>query len=355
MEETMNPFKKFFITAIMTSFLLLAGVMALVIYVDPFFHYHAPLANFPYLVDNQLSQNPGMAQNMEYDSVILGSSMTVNFNTHWFEELLGLHTIKLNYSGAYPKDQSNIMKLIFASDNQVDAVFLGVDVMTYTGGAAETKYPIPEYLYDDKYVNDIQYLLNKDVLLNYILRPIADPEKTDLATVYASWWTDEYYNKQWVMHNYEPPARVEKLTAQDAYIESVRLNLEVNICPYIEENPDAVFYVFFPPYSILYWNDVICENHLEATIAEYQYIADKMLAYDNVRLFYFPNQDRIVTNLDNYADYTHYHRDINYYMTQCFADGTCEIHSTEEMQQALSETRLLIEKFDFEELFAGEY
>ena len=171
---------------------MLFGILGLVVYVDPFFHYHAPLENFPYLVDNQLSQNPGMARHMEYDSVILGSSMTVNFNTNWFQEEMGLQTIKLNYSGAYPKDQSNIMEIIFESDNAVKAVFLGIDVMTYTGGVEETKYPIPEYLYDDNYFNDIYYLLNKDVVLNYIFRQAADPDKTDLATVYQSWWTDEY-------------------------------------------------------------------------------------------------------------------------------------------------------------------
>lgn len=351
----MNVFKKFFLICFVTVVLLFGGVAAVVVYVDPFFHYHAPLAGFPYLVDNQLSQNPGMAKHLRYDSVILGSSMTVNFNTHWFEDLMGLTAIKLNYSGAYPKDQANIMEQIFASDNQVKAVFLGVDVMTYTGGVEETKYPIPEYLYDDNIINDVEYIFNKDVVLNYILRPVADPDKTDLSTVYASWWTDEYYNKQWVMHNYEPPERVAEETPENAYLESVELNLAENLCPYIEQNPDTVFYIFFPPYSILYWNDVMCENHLDATIAEYQYIADRVLAYDNVRVFYFPDQEWIVTNLDNYADYTHYHRDINYYMTQCFANGSCEITSEEKMEQALNNTRLLIEKFDFEELFAGEY
>lgn len=351
----MNVFKKYFLICFVSVVLLFGGVAAVVVYVDPFFHYHAPLAGFPYLVDNQLSQNPGMAKHMRYDSVILGSSMTVNFNTHWFEDLMGLTAIKLNYSGAYPKDQANIMEQIFASDNQVKAVFLGVDVMTYTGGVEETKYPIPEYLYDDNIINDVEYIFNKDVVLNYILRPVADPDKTDLSTVYASWWTDEYYNKQWVMHNYEPPERVAEETPENAYLESVELNLAENLCPYIEQNPDTVFYIFFPPYSILYWNDVMCENHLDATIAEYQYIADRVLAYDNVRVFYFPDQEWIVTNLDNYADYTHYHRDINYYMTQCFANGSCEITSEEKMEQALNNTRLLIEKFDFEELFAGEY
>ena len=351
----MNKFKRWIIST--TAFILILFLLtaALVIIVDPFFQYHAPLDNFPYLVDNQLSQNPGMAKNMEYDSVILGSSMTVNFNTHWFEELMELNTIKLSYSGAFPKDQANIMEIIFDSNPQVDAVFLGVDVMTYTGGVDETKYPIPAYLYDKNYINDVQYIFNKDVVLNYILRPIANPDKTDLATVYESWWTDEYYNIQWVMHNYEPPRAVAEEAAPQAYVEGAAGNLQVNICPYIEQNPDTVFYVFFPPYSILYWNDVMLENHLEATMAEYEYIADTLLAYDNVRVFFFPDQEWIVTDLNNYADYTHYHKDINRYMTECFADGTCEVTSDEEMKGALLRMRAVIERFDFETLFSTDY
>lgn len=351
----MNKYKKWMmaiVLAVLTALLLEAAV---VVYVDPFFQYHAPLPDFPYLVDNQINQNPGMATHMAYDSVILGSSMTVNFNTDWFEELMGLDTIKLNYSGAYPKDQANIMERVFHSDNQVETVFLGIDVMTCTGGVDETKYPIPDHLYDDVIWNDAAYLWNKDVFLNYILRPLADPDKTDLATVYQSWWTDEYYNIQWVMHNYENPDQIAKETAADAYLASVEANLSQNICPYIEQNPDTTFYVFFPPYSILYWNDVIKENHLRATMAEYQYIADRMLAYDNVRVFYFPDLEEIVTDLNNYADYTHYHRDINYYMTQCFADGTCEIKDSEQMAAALARTGEMIERFDFEELFSVEW
>ena len=62
---------------------------AIVVYVDPFFHFHTPVSGFPYIVDNQLSQNPGMAMNMEYDGCIIGSSMTVNFDTDDFKEILG--------------------------------------------------------------------------------------------------------------------------------------------------------------------------------------------------------------------------------------------------------------------------
>lgn len=62
-----------------------------------------------------------------------------------------------------------------------------------------------------------------------------------------------------------------------------------------------------------------------------------------------------MTDLNNYADYSHYHKDINHYMTKCFASGSCEVTSGEEMKQALSDMRLLIENFDFEALFAEEY
>lgn len=351
----MSHMKKWVLTVFATAAALLVGTAALVVWVDPFFQYHKPLSVFPYLVDNQLSQNPGMAKHMTYDSVILGSSMTVNFNTNWFKQEMGLNTIKLNYSGAYPKDQANIMERIFSSDNQVKAVFLGVDVMTYTGDVEETKYPIPSYLYDDSVWNDAQYLWNKDVLLNYILRPLADPDKTDLATVYESWWTDEYYNIQWVMHNYERPERVEEKTPENAYLESVKQNLQTNICPFIENNPDTTFYIFFPPYSILYWNDVMSENHLEATMAEYRYIVETMLAYENVRVFYFPNQEWIVTDLNNYADYSHYHKDINHYMTECFASGECEIKNLEQMDEAQKKMKEIIDRFDYDALFAQEW
>lgn len=357
-KKNKNPFKRAVLWFAAAVIMMCLAVTALVVYVDPFFHYHKPLDDFPYLVDNQLSQNPGMAKHMEYDSVILGSSMTVNFNTDWFEELMGLHTIKLSYSGAYPKDQANIMEIIFNSGHEVKKVFLGVDVITYMGGTQETKYPIPEYLYDDNYLNDIQYVLNKDVVLNYILRPMADPDPTDLATVYASWWTEEYYNEQWVLHNYTLPEVVKEPVPAEEYLPGTEKNLDVNICPFIEENPDTRFVVFFPPYSILFWNDVQKGNHMDATIEEYRYIAERLNEYENVEVYFFPDREDIILDLNHYADYSHYHPDYNRFMTECFADGITGLVAKEgsdkgkTIDEYLNHMREIVENFDFEELLS---
>lgn len=352
----LKPFKRAVIGFIALGLGICVALVALVVYVDPFFHYHSPLKKFPYLVDNQLSQNPGMAAHMQYDSVILGSSMTVNFQTDWFAELMDLKTLKLSYSSAFPKDQANIMDVIFQSSNEVKKVFLGIDVITYTGEVEETKYPLPQYLYDKNIPNDIQYVLNKDVILNYILRPIADPEPTNLSNVYASWWTDDYYSEQWVLHNYTSSERISQVTPTDAYAKAAEKNLAANICPYIEANRDTRFVIFFPPYSILFWNDVLQENHLQATLEEYRYIANRLNDYDNVEVYFFPDREEIICDLNNYADYSHYHPRFNRYMAECFVNKTNLVAKEGQEGKTIDEYLLhmqqIAESFDYEELLS---
>ena len=359
-KRKMSPAGKALLTFGLTAGILLLMTGILVGYVDPFFHYHEPLSGFPYVVDNQLSQNPGMARNMTYDSCIIGSSMTVNFHTDDFRQIMGLDTLKLSYSGALPHDDYNILNLVYDDTsrarkaNQVKAVFIGVDAMTYTAGTEDTKYPLPEYLYDRNPFNDVSYLLNKDVLLQYILRPMINRDPTSLSEVYASWWTPDYYNIQWVMHNYVPSAKTAQEMPADELLAGTRENLEENILPFIKAHPETEFYMFFPPYSILYWNDVLNENHLEATMNQYEYIADTLLQYGNVRVFYFQNLEDVVTDLNNYADYTHYKPEINQYMVKCFENGDCEVKAGE-MPGQLKKMREIVDRFDFKTLFSKEY
>jgi hypothetical protein len=353
-------FRRLFIILIACVLVVFATIAAVVVYVDPFFHYHEPLSEFPYIVDNQLSQNPGMAQNMDYNACIIGSSMTVNFDTDDFKELMGLDTLKLSYSGAYPKDDYNILSIVFDRTTRarvkrpVDAVFFAMDIPVMTGDTEETKYPRPEYLYDKSLLNDVNYVLNKDVFMQYVLRPMIQRKGSDLSEIYFSWWTPEYYNIQWVMHTYEEPEEVLNETEKDALIPQSAVNLDINILPFVRENPDTQFYFFFPPYSILYWHNVMRENTFEATMAQYHYVAERLLEYDNVHLFYFQNMPE-VTDLNNYADYSHYKPNINRYMVECFKTGDHEIKSAEQMRDELLKMRGIIDEFDFDELFSVDW
>ena len=348
-----NPFRKLLILFFASVLLMLVLMVGSIVYVDPFFVYHAPLEGFPYVIDNQLTQNPGMARHMEYDSIVTGSSMTFNFDMNDFRSELGLNALKLSYAGAYPHNIAIILDVVFERED-VSAVFLPVDIPTMTGRTDETKYPVPLYLYDHNPLNDAPYLLNKDVLLQYILRPIIQHEPTDLAHVYEdSWRTDEWYGTEKVLEGFIPVPRTDTQIPPEALIGPASQNLEANLLPYIEAHPDTTFYLFYPPYSILYWYNLVREGRFEATLAEIAYISERLLSYENVRLFYFQDDAAYVTDLDHYADYTHYHPDMNREMVARFAEGTGEIHDAADMEAALERVRHMTETFDFDALFAA--
>lgn len=330
----------------------LIGIAALVIAVDPFFHYHAPLSAFPYQIDNQLSQNPGMARHMRYDSLLLGSSMTVNFEADWFSEDMGLRLLKLPYNGAYPRDIRNVVEQADKSGQTLKRVFLGVDLSSYTGDVAETKYPLPDYLYNDTILDDVQYWYNKDVLIDYIAKPLAEREPTALSSVYASEEQLEgCYSKAYVLAHYTVPEQNDADFPKDLFEEALEANLQENILPVIEGHPKTRFTVFFPPYSVLYWYEAVCNNQIDAVMYEYRYFMEKLLAYDNVELFFFPGEEAIVTDLELYADTGHYRRSVNRYMMDCFADGTHRL-SGDNYEETLRRWRDLIDTYDYEALLA---
>lgn len=331
-------------------------VAALVYTVDPFFQYHKPLKNFPYIVDHQVNMNPGLAKNMDYDSILLGSSMTVSFNTDWFYDYMGLKTQKLSYNGAYPKDQSNIMEIVFdAKKDKIKQVFLGIDELNYSSTPEQTKFEIPEYLYDKNPFNDVKYLLNKDVILDYILRASADPkDKSEWNMIYKPWWQDEHYQKAIVLMYYEPDPEKEEEPQIEPYLERIEKNLETNILPYIEAHPETTFTCFYPPYSILYWNNVVRAKELKLVIEKYRTMTERLLEYENVEVFFFQNREEIICNLNNYADYTHYHGRICEYMVNAFAEGKHRV-TKDNLQQELEILYKLASEYDYEGIFEDWY
>lgn len=339
-------YKKATVIIAVTLFILLCLTAGLVIFVDPFFQYHKPLPSLHYTIDNQLSQNPGMIKNFDYDSVILGSSMTVNFDTVLFAETMGLNTIKLSVNAAYPKDISNSLALIQKHRKNINTVFIGIDPSTYQAAPDITAYPYPEYLYDDNLFNDVSYLFNKEVILNYIIKPQILKSNTPLNQAYWS-WPYMQYGKEFIARTYTAPELTGVELPPETYLENTIYNMETYILPYIEEMKDTQFVIFFPPYSILYWYNCMAEGSTKAYMAEIEKITELLLSYPNVQVYYFQNDYDYITDFNHYCDYTHYNHDMNDTMTRCFADGTRQL-TKENYQTVLQEMQDWLLAFDYE-------
>lgn len=324
--------KKWCISVFTFTLLALVGIAILVYVIDPFFVYHKPLKIFSYHYTNEAYQVPGIARNFSYDSIVTGSSMTENFSTDYINQMFQGNTVKLCYSGATLKNQKDILDLALKrNNNSTKRVIMSMDLWNFQNDYDMVNNSSPQYLYDKSKFNDIKYLLNKDVLQNAIAPIIENTlkgEKTQSMDSAFRWWGFPYGDyaifQQWEMPNYSSG----KPLPSNSFNNSALENLNYNLKPLFEKYPEIDFYVFFPPYSILYWYDQ--SQTMDALMEMREKIVKQLLMYENVYIFDFQSEKNIITNLWNYKDTKHYSPEINDFMTTCFKEKKYII--TEEAQ-----------------------
>ncbi|MBE5864042.1 MAG: hypothetical protein E7295_14540 [Lachnospiraceae bacterium] len=325
-------------------------LMVLVIAIDPFFQYHAPLNGFPYVIDDQLSQNPGLARNTTYNAVSLGSSVTTDYHITWFRDLFGVDAVKLPYNGAYPKDLANAMEQVDRSKNQLKAVFIGVDAAAYSADVTEIKYPLPKYLYDRNPFNDVNYWFNKDVLTKYVVKPLAkallhpNAQQEDPLDYYSN-YPNLIYGEEHVRSVFQLGEKSETAVSPESIREPLEKNWEANIRPMLEAHPDATFYFYFPPRSILYWYQLSWQGTLDAVLYEEELLVEHLLAYDNVEVHFLQNDTETITDLSHYTDETHFDQSISYKVLCMIKDGTYRA-TFENYQTYIQELKELAETYE---------
>lgn len=84
----------------------------------------------------------------------------------------------------------------------------------------------------------------------------------------------------------------------------------------VEQHPDTMFYFFYPPYSMLWWDNMYRSGEQEQVMYAAGTSAERLLGYENVRMYYFQNDRDIILDLDQYMDPVHFTAEINQYMVE---------------------------------------
>lgn len=342
--------RRFFIGS--SILLLLCALM--VILFDPFFHYHKPLSGLKAVLTEKEYQVPGTLKNFEYDSVIAGSSVAENYYNDWFNEGFDCNVIKAIRSYGATADLCYFLDMAFEYQD-LKYVFYNLDPSALAADPEPT-YELtgsPMYLYDDNYLNDLEYLLNKDVLLERIPYLLAQ----SLAGDYDE--NDSYNWSQWKQFNsdmalglYFRKPEIAEMKPQDHYEELLISNLQL-LTDRISAHPETTFYIFVPPYSMLWWDNIYRDGDTEAYLYNMEQAMSTLLKYENVRFFYFQNDREVITNLENYMDTLHFSQDINHYICNCMIEGSHEI-TIDNYQETMADMRLLAYEIPNERMDAYE-
>lgn len=316
----------------------LLTIVVAVVCIDPFEVYRKAEMFIPPITNGTQSySNAGIAKSYDYDSVIIGSSMTENFTPSQLDRLLGGSFVKLCVNGGTSCDHKKMMDTAFAAQD-IKTVLYGVDIdyLTYFYKAA--KADMPDYLYDSDLFNDAAYWFNKSVLLKYIPQCLKTLGQTDPAqrdTMY-SWGSLYPYGKARALANITITSETISQISEgcEAVLDSsYRMNIEHNYIPLIKNNPDTQFIFFFPPYSLAEWYRFYKQGSLVYYLLQKEAVTEALLPYSNVRIYDFTAETDWILNLDNYIDAAHYGPWINDAMVEHIARDEYRVTDTETVRR----------------------
>ena len=306
--------------------LLLAGVT---IVIDPFLHYHKPLSFLEYPLKDERYQNDGIARHYEYNAMITGTSMTQNFKTSEFEALWGVPTIKTSYSGASFHELNDNIRRALEYNGELKYVLCSLDSNKLMWPAQEDAYTgYPEYLYDENPWNDVEYVLNKEVVPKTlaVINYTRAGEKTPTMDDYGNWNRYQTFGREAVVNSFTLlDIAEEEVVMSQADIQMLSENIERNFLATAKKYPDTEFYLFFPPYSICYWEALVRSKQLNIQLQAEEMAVELLLTADNIHVFSYSDRLDIINNLDNYCDTLHYGEWINSEILQKISVGEGEL------------------------------
>lgn len=330
-------------------------IAALVFCVDPFYQYHKVWFDIPVILNNAVYQTPGAARNLSYDSVIVGTSMTENFHSSWFDEM-GWNTIKLSYSGARSNDLKAIFEQIYSRETAPENVVMDINDYQLTEPAWTAYTERPQYLYDNCILNDAEYLYNQDIV-EMVIERIRDKYQgleSNLDSAYV-WEDDILFGRQIAMNAVKDSRLAAQETGKlDTDLEEMLQRCDENlnnIIPFIEAHPETEFYIFYPPYSMLSWELKKLRGTLDEMLKVYEHSIERFLQYENVQVYYFQMETDIITNLDNYRDEAHHKPKYNRYIFECIRDGKNRI-TMDNLRTQIMEMYHFADQYDYDSMWA---
>jgi len=351
--------KKLFYKCIFFIILVLVIVSGVTIYLDPFFHYHAPLKGYYYRLYDQRMQNDGITRTFDYDTIITGTSMAENFKASLADELFDARSIKVCYSGATYKELGDNIRVGLENNSDIKYVISSFDTYLLDRDKDELRYDLgeyPTYMYNDNPVDDVKYLFNRDVLLRYTIpmiyhRLIGKEGGHTSFDDYSSTYHDYKFGAKYALDGtgeFNTDVSQGKMT--DEQRERVLENIKQNVCALAADYPDTTFYYFIPPYSMVYWGSALSDGEYEIIMEMQELAITELLEYDNIRLFSYDLYTEITGDLDNYRDHSHYGYQINDLILEYMSRGE-GLLTKDNYKEYLDRHREIHLDFDYDLLF----
>lgn len=322
-------YSKFFKISLIAIIITLCLIALTVFILDPCFHYRTPYNWISYALFDEGYQNYGIASNFKYNLIITGNSLTECFKTSEADRIFNTKSVRVSAAGSSLSEQRDYLETAFANNNEIEYVIWGLDYGRINENPGIKRDDSPAwYLYDDSVINDIRYLLNKDMLISSmktLFKTVAGlpPDSFD---TFENWLDHKEFGRESLglpsFLSYDS-REVENVFPNNNA--SVPENISSCVLPVVSEHPETTFYFFLTPYFFSYFDNLRNSGSLSERLAQEWATITALLQYENVRVFSFHDDGTIITNPANYHDTSHYGSWINSYILECMGNGKQQV------------------------------
>lgn len=341
--------KHFFIGVVGSVLACFSVLSLLLVAADPFFVLRGLEEGETSRFNSQRYQMAGLIRHQDYSAVVMGTSLVANYRASWFTQGTGEQTLKITFPDGWISEFDTALRLAFRTHPKLNRVYFGLDPNIFVRSDSGRTVELPQYLYNQNPLDDVEYLLNADTY-ETALRTFLRRRSEEAVTLDDAYVWDGAHDFSWddALRGYARPVINPAPLSADAYLSAAEENLDV-VCAWLEEHPNTQFIIWFPPYSILYWDKMTREGTADAILTAVEYAAGRLLEYDNVSLhslmYCMP-----MTNLNYYTDHVHCSGDVTAWAAQALMNGEFR-WTREDYRTQLAELRQFVKSYDYEILF----
>lgn len=331
---------------------LLALCAAAVYAVDPCFYYRMPEEGQAVFF-NERYQAAGMVRNVPADTVLLGTSMVANYRSSWIEEIYGASGLRITIPDGRFGEFSQVLDLLYR-EHAPQRVLFALDLNLLIRDESADDGSLPGYLYDRSPLNDVNYLLNKDVLY-YSFYALMTRRQGGGQTLDEgfTWDKTSAWGKYPAMQFYERPPVAEEALPADAYLKAASENLAV-MEGWFQAHPDTKFEIILSPYSILFWDRCIRQGDLDARLAALELACRRLSGYGGLVRLHAPLLDGMGTALGNYCDYIHHSGEAARWVLGNVC-GEKFLLRAGDVEKTLADWRAFVVNYDYDALWDQEF
>lgn len=279
-------------------------------WIDPFMQYRMPSYTPRFVTGYARHINAGLARNLDYDAVIVGSSYAMNFRNSDFDQAFGGKTISLAMPGMFTTEGVKVARYAM-QQRPVKRVYFGLDFFAFID--SNNRYVFPDFLYDRRWSNDSPYLLSLDTLKRsiYIYFGRGPTNSNTDPDIPWSWAKEAQFGRDRAKADFAKKQGEPASVAIRYDIKQMEQVAAKQLGSLLATHRETEFELFLPPYSALTWMLEADRGNLKDLLRFRLYLAKLVSPYPNARLHDFQAWESLVCNLDRYSDIGHYGPDDN--------------------------------------------